>query len=98
MSAAKLDETEVRTTQSISLRVQPHRLELIDRAARAIGKTRTDLILDAATRASEDVLLNQRVFQLNEADYEAFVAALDAPPRPVTELRKLLAEPAPWER
>lgn len=89
---------EARSTQTINLRVPPQRRDLIDRAAKATGKTRTDFILDAAVRASEEALLDRRFFQLDEAVYEEFVAALDAPPRPVAELRKLLAEPAPWER
>ena len=72
---------------------------MIDRAAKATGKTRTDFILDSAARAAEDALLDRRMFCLDEADYQAFVAALDAPPQPeaVAKLRKLLAEPAPWE-
>lgn len=91
-------QTVARSTQTINLRVPPHRRALIDRAAEATGKSRTEFILDAATRASEEALLDRRVFPLDEAAYEAFVAALDAPARPVAELRKLLAEPAPWER
>jgi uncharacterized protein (DUF1778 family) len=84
---------------TISLRIPPQRRDLIDRAAKATGKTRTDFILDSAARAAEDALLDRRLFCLDEAEYQAFVAALDAPPQPeaVAKLRRLLAEPAPWE-
>jgi uncharacterized protein (DUF1778 family) len=85
-------------SQTISLRVPRQRRELIDRAARATGKTRTEFILDSATREAEDALLNRRLFQLDPAQYVAFEKALDAPPRPSPALRKLLAETAPWER
>ena len=83
---------------TISLRVPTQRRELIDRAARATGKTRTQFILDSATRAAEEALLDRRVFHLDAAQYEAFERALDAPPRPSAALRKLLAQPAPCER
>lgn len=85
-------------SQIISLRVPRQRRELIDRAARATGKSRTQFILDSATREAEDALLDRRIFQLDATQYEAFEQALDAPPRPSPALRKLLAETAPWER
>ena len=84
---------------TISLRIPVPRRDLIDRAAKATGKTRTDFILESAARAAEEALLDRRMFQLDDAAYSAFVAALDAPPQPpaVAKLRKLLSEPAPWE-
>lgn len=83
---------------TISLRVPAHRRDLIDRAAKAAGKTRTEFILESATRAAEEVLLDRRMFHLDAEQYEAFEKALDAPARPTAALRKLLGEPAPWER
>jgi uncharacterized protein (DUF1778 family) len=81
----------------ISLRVPRQTQDLIDRAARALGKTRTDFVLESAARAAEDALLDRRVFVLDAAQYDAFERALDAPPQPSAALRRLLAEPAPWE-
>lgn len=65
--------------------------------ANATGKSRTEFILESAGRAAEDALLDQRMFHLDAERHEAFMAALDAPPRleAVAKLRKLLAEPAP---
>jgi uncharacterized protein (DUF1778 family) len=99
MTAGAARHEETRST-TISLRIPVHRRELIDRAARATGKSRTEFILENAARAAENVLLDQRFFHLNEKEYQAFIAALDAPPRPeaVAALRKLFAKPAPWER
>ena len=96
-ASAYRDESRSAT---ISLRIPVQRRELIDRAAKATGKTRTEFILDSAGRAAEDALLDQRMFHLDAEHHEAFMAALDAPPRPeaVAKLRKLLAEPTPWER
>jgi uncharacterized protein (DUF1778 family) len=81
----------------ISLRVPRRTQDLIDRAARALDKTRTEFVLESAARAAEDALLDRRVFILDAAQYAAFERALDAPPQPSGALRKLLSEPAPWE-
>ena len=51
-----------------------------------------------ATGATEEALLDRRVFRLDAAQYEAFKRALDAPRRPSAALRRLLARPASWER
>jgi uncharacterized protein (DUF1778 family) len=97
MTAARILREEA-GSRTISLRVARQRSDLIDRAARATGKTRTEFILESATRAAEEVLLDRRLFHLDAARYEAFERALDAPPRPMEELRQLLARPASWER
>jgi uncharacterized protein (DUF1778 family) len=83
---------------TISMRVPPQTRDLIDRAAKATGRTRTDFMLEAARKAAEEALLDQRFFHLDEAEYAAFLKVLDAPPRDLPELRKLLTEPAPWEK
>ena len=81
----------------IQLRARPETRDLLDRAAAAEGRTRTDFVLDAATRRAESVLLDRRHFTLPGTDYDAFVAALDAPPRENPRLRALLETPAPWD-
>jgi uncharacterized protein (DUF1778 family) len=71
---------------------------MIDEAAAVAGKTRTEFMLESASRAAHDVLLDQRLFQLEARRFQRFLALLDAPPRPPEALRRLLARPAPWER
>jgi len=70
---------------------------LIDRAAEALGKDRTEFVLDAATREAQSVLLDRQFFQLEEAAFRRFSEALDAPPSENPRLRQLLAKPTPWE-
>jgi uncharacterized protein (DUF1778 family) len=55
-------------------------------------------MLDAATREARSVLLDRRLFQLDEAAFRRFANALDTPPADNPRLRKLLASRAPWER
>lgn len=82
----------------INLRADEPRRSLIDRAAEAVGKNRSEFMLDAATREATTVLLDRRFFQLDAATFKRFAAALDAPPADNPRLRKLLAKRAPWER
>jgi uncharacterized protein (DUF1778 family) len=84
-------------TRTINMRVLPRVCEVIDRAAEVRNKTRSDFMLDAAWREAEAVLLDRRLFLLDETAYRKFVDLLDAPPRPNEKLRKLLATKAPWE-
>jgi uncharacterized protein (DUF1778 family) len=85
-------------TRVINLRTDEARRALIDRAAEALGKDRTEFMLDAATREAQSVLLDRQLFHLDEATFRRFAKALDAPPSANPRLRKLLATRAPWER
>ena len=82
----------------INLRVTPEQKSLIDRAAAALGKTRTDFMLDCAREAAINAILDQRYFELSDTDFEAFKHALDEPVEPNPALTKLLKTPAPWEK
>ena len=85
-------------TRTINLRTDETRRLLIDRAAEALGKDRTEFMLDAATREAQSVLMDRRLFQLDEDAFKKFSAALDAPPADNARLRKLLSKRAPWEK
>lgn len=84
-------------TRPINLRVREDVRTLIDRAARAQGRTRSDFMIEAARRAAEDALLDQTLFAVSEATYESFLARLDEVPQTNERLRKTLQTPAPWE-
>jgi len=100
MTAAALahrDEAQRRDV-NINLRAPAPIKELIDRAARLLGKTRSEFMLDSARKCAEDVLLDQRFFMLDEERYTALLNILSEPPKPTTELKKLLASKSPWEK
>jgi len=86
------------SSETINLRASAEQKALIDRAAARLGKTRTEFMLDSAREAAENVLLDQRLFLLDEARYAEFVARLDAPVEPTDALRKVLKTSLPWER
>jgi uncharacterized protein (DUF1778 family) len=83
---------------TLNLRIKPEVRGLIDRAAKARGKNRTDFILDAARAAAEEALLDQALLVVNPEAYTEFVVRLDRAPAPNPRLLKTLQTPAPWDR
>lgn len=82
---------------TLNIRIKPDVRSLIDEAARALGKNRTDFIIDAVRRAAEDTLLDRTLINASPEAYAEFQARLDAPPRPNARLLKTMRTPAPWE-
>lgn len=83
--------------ETLNLRIKPEVRGLIDRAAKARGKNRTDFILDAARSAAEDALLDRALLTVDESVHAEFVARLDSAPATNPRLQKTLQTPAPWE-
>lgn len=84
--------------ETLNIRIKPEERMLIDRAAKARGKNRTDFILNAARLAAEEVLLDQKIITLSPEVYAEFVARLDMPPSSNERLRKTMQTPAPWDK
>lgn len=84
--------------ESLNLRIQSEDRNLIDQAARILGKTRTDFVLDAARRAATDALLDRTLILADDDAYGAFLARLDQPAAPNDRLRRSFEQPAPWDR
>lgn len=84
-------------SRAINLRVREETRALIDRAARAQGRSRSDFMIEAARQAAEEAIMDQTVIMADRAGYDHFLKILDAPSEPNEKLRKLLAKPAPWE-
>lgn len=83
---------------SINLRADATSRDLIDRAAEALGKNRSEFMLEAARREATAVLLDRRLFLVDDKAFRRFTAALDASPTENPRLRRLLRTRAPWER
>src|ERR1700683_676006 len=84
-------------SQNINLRVTRSQKALIDRAATALRRSRSDFMLETACREAEAVLLDRRYFSLSAEDFKRFKAVLDRPPKNNPGLRRLLQTKAPWE-
>ncbi|MEJ2425409.1 MAG: DUF1778 domain-containing protein [Candidatus Thiodiazotropha sp.] len=85
-------------TAPINMRVEPSQHALLTKAAALLHKDRSAFILDVACREAENVLLDQRLFQLSDRDFKAFEAALEAPIPENAKLKALLNEEFPWEK
>jgi len=82
---------------AINIRVHSGMRDFIDHAAKMAGKDRSDFMLEAACEKAEQLMLDRRFFMLDDNQWEAFNAMLDAPTAPNDKLRELLATAAPWE-
>jgi uncharacterized protein (DUF1778 family) len=88
---------KARETEKINLRIDPNIKSVIDEAAELSNKTRTDFMVDAAYHAAQEVLLDQRLFLLNNDQWKEFHTKLDAPPKKNEKLAQLLKKKALWE-
>ena len=84
--------------ETINLRATRKQKALIDQAAEALGRSRSDFMLDTVCREAESVLLDRRYFALSEEAFRKFTTMLDKPPKDNPKLRRLLETKAPWER
>ena len=87
-----------RSVTLISMRAPVAQRDLIDRAARATHKSRTEFMLEAATAAAQEALMNRNEFILDENEYRDFVEKLRAPVAKNEALVRLLETTPPWER
>jgi uncharacterized protein (DUF1778 family) len=85
------------TKGSINLRIEAGTRQLIDDAAALLGKTRTEFMIESARLQAIDVLLDQRLFALDSARFDAFMDALDNPPPPGPKLKALLGRTPAWK-
>lgn len=82
---------------AINLRALPEQRDLIDQAARLLGKNRSDFMLEAACERAQAILLDQVFFRLDAEKFRQFTALLDAPQSTNPGLERLLAARAPWQ-
>lgn len=94
-AATRAEEAERRG--HINIRAPQRARDLIERAAEVSGQTLTDFVLESATRQAVDVLLDQRLFRLDDTQHAAFVQALDNPPPAGPRLKALMRRKPLWE-
>ncbi len=81
---------------AINLRARPEQRDLIDRAAKLLGKSRSDFMIEAACEKAQSVLLDQIFFGLDAEKFRQFTKLLDAPPARNPGLERLIAVKATW--
>ncbi|HEX3881744.1 MAG TPA: DUF1778 domain-containing protein [Stellaceae bacterium] len=83
---------------TINIRASVATKSLIDQAAALLGQNRSEFMLDTVRRRAENVILEQKIFTLDEKKYAEFLEILDNPPEPSDELRRIFSKKAPWEK
>jgi uncharacterized protein (DUF1778 family) len=76
----------------VQLRLRPDQKAVLARAARLRRTSLSTFMLEHAYTAAQQVLAEQTDVVLPPAEWRAFCQALDAPPRSVPALKKLLTE------
>jgi uncharacterized protein (DUF1778 family) len=71
--------------------------EVIARAAELKQTTLTNFMVEQAFTAAQLILADQVHFALSPKKWDEFCAVLDAPPKDLPRLRKLLTEPSVFD-
>jgi uncharacterized protein (DUF1778 family) len=90
-SEPQLKETKVQ------LRLRRLQKDVIARAAELKQTTLTNFMVEQSFEAAQQILADQRHFYLSAEKWDEFCAALDAPPKDLPRLRKLLNEPSAFD-
>lgn len=80
-------------SEKLDLRLTPDAKTVLQTAAAASNRSVSEFVLESALARADEALADRRNFGLNAAQWEEFMAALDAPPRPLPRLERLLKEP-----
>src|ERR1700709_1299710 len=95
--AARPVDPDTSKTTTINLRVSQPTRQLIDAAAAAVGKSRTEFMLESARQHAIDVMVGQHLVVLDPVQHDSFMRVLDNPPPPNARLKKLMLRKSPWE-
>jgi len=80
-------------SEKLDLRLTRIAKRTLQAAAAASHRSVSEFVLESALARADEALADRRNFPLNAAQWKAFLAALDAPPRAMPRLERLLAEP-----
>jgi uncharacterized protein (DUF1778 family) len=84
-------------TEKLDLRLTKSAKQTLQAAATAAHKSVSEFVLETALSEAEERLADRLVFTLDAKHWEAFVAALDAPPRRNPRLERLFREPSVFD-
>jgi uncharacterized protein (DUF1778 family) len=87
----------IKRSEKLDLRLTPAAKQMLYSAAATMQRSVSDFVLESALARAEETLTDRRHFGLSASNWEAFMAALDAPPRQHARLERLLGEPSVFE-
>ena len=84
-------------TEKLDLRLTKSAKHTLQTAATAVHKSVSEFVLETALSEAEQRLADRRIFTLDARRWDAFVAALAAPPRRHPRLKRLFREPSVFD-
>lgn len=91
-----MSQTQTRS-EKLDLRLTPLAKQRLLAAAERAQRSVSDFVLTSALERADETLADRRSFTLDADQWAKFQAALDAPPRKLPRLEKLLREPSVFE-
>ncbi|WP_294900442.1 DUF1778 domain-containing protein [Tatumella sp. UBA2305] len=83
--------------KQINIRATDEERAVIDYAASLVNKNRTDFIIERAVDEARNIILDQRVFVLDDARYQEFIRQLEAPVQNVEGRQRLMDVKPEWK-
>jgi uncharacterized protein (DUF1778 family) len=84
--------------EKLDLRLSATTKRLLQMAAAAGHRSLSQFVLESAVMRAEETLPDRQHFGLSAEQWKEFQAALDASPRKLPRMKKLLSEPSVFER
>lgn len=81
----------------INIRATDEERAVIDYAASLVNKNRTDFIIELAYQEAQNIILDQRLFVLDDAQYADFITQLEAPVQNREGRERLMAVNPKWK-
>ena len=92
-----MNTLQTRRTEKLDLRLSKSAKKTFQDAATAARKSVSEFVLETALNEAEERLADRTVFTLDAERWEAFMTALDAPPRRHPRLERLFREPSVFD-
>ncbi|HAT4500977.1 MULTISPECIES: DUF1778 domain-containing protein [Pantoea] len=83
--------------KQINIRATDEERAVIDYAASLVNKNRTDFIIERAVHEAQNIILDQRVFILDDERYQEFIRQLEAPVQNVEGRQRLMDVKPEWK-
>lgn len=80
-------------SEKLDLRLSPGAKKALKTAAAIASRSVSDFVLESALEKANETLAQRQTFGLDAVQWKAFMAALDAPPRELPRMARLLKEP-----
>ncbi len=84
-------------SEKLDLRLTSEAKRALQSAAAAAPRSVSEFVLESALARAAETLPDRTHFGLDAERWEAFLSALDTPPRPLPRLSRLLEEPGAFD-